>query len=265
VSTYLAVGSVCWDVVEGSDEARLGGSVLFASRVAQAAGWQATVITSGTAGLEEALRRALPGIEVVVQRSAEDTVMWFPAAADLGPQAVPTVADPIDLGAGLGGRAVAEGVDVVHLAPIMGEVTPELVGQVRGAPFVGITPQGLLRHREPGTGRLLRRPDLDAWWAGDVRAAVLSEDEHALVAEPSSLDGIALAITRGERGCTGRSRGEEVDVAGIELASVSPVGTIGAGDVFAAAFFLSLASATPFRAALEHANRSAADHVGGIT
>lgn len=262
MSTYVAIGSVCWDVVPGDAQPRLGGSVLFASRVAQAAGWDAHVVTSGTAELEDALRAALPGVRISVQRSAVDTVMAFSAEADLGPQAVPTRADPIDA-AFL--RLADGGADVVHLAPIMGEVTPELMAQVHGAPLVGITPQGLLRATEPETHRLLRLGDLDAWWAPHVHAAVLSEDEYALVAEPAALRTLALAVTRGERGCFGL-RGEElVDVAGIELGSVDPAGTIGAGDVFAAAFFLALADRAPFAEALQRANRTAAGHVAAGT
>ena len=86
MSTYLAVGSVCWDVVDGSDERRLGGSVLFASRVARAAGWDARIVTSGTAELEATLAAELPDVELVVQRSPVDTVMAFPVDADHGPR-----------------------------------------------------------------------------------------------------------------------------------------------------------------------------------
>lgn len=262
MSTYIAIGSVCWDVVEGDPQPRLGGSVLFASRVAQAAGWEVHVVTSGTAELEVALRRALPEVRISVQRSVADTVMAFSREADLGPQAVPSRADPIDasflqLAEGGDGQA-----DVVHLAPIMGEVTPGLIAQVRGAPFIGLTPQGLLRATAPDSHRLLRLHDLDAWWAPHVHAAVLSEEEYGLVADHDALRPLAVAVTRGERGCLGRRGDEVVDVPGIRLGEVAPVGTIGAGDVFAAAFFTAMASGRPFADALGHANRTAAAHVG---
>ncbi|WP_426572215.1 PfkB family carbohydrate kinase [Aquihabitans sp. McL0605] len=260
MTSYVAIGSVCWDVVAGDAERRLGGSVLFASRLALAQGWDAHIVTSGTEELERALRESMPDVKVTVQRSAVDTVFEFSADADLGPQRLASAADPIDVSL----VDLGIGADVVHLAPIMGEVTPAMVASVQGAPFVGITPQGMLRATD-ATGALLRRPDLDAWWAAHVHAAVLSEDEYALVAEPSTLDRLALAITRGERGCLGRQGALEVDVAGIVLDHVSPVGTIGAGDVFAAAFFLALAGGAPFDEALRRANRTAADHVGGIT
>lgn len=261
MSRYLAIGSVCWDVIEGDEAPRLGGSVLFATRVAQGAGWEAAIVTSGTPRLEAALREALPGVDITVQPSATDTVFWFSRQTDLGPLRLDDRAAPIDVAA-LDHHV--EAADVVHLAPIMGEVTPPVVAAARRGRFVGITPQGLLRETDPDTGALVRLHRLDAWWAGDVAAAVLSEDEYELVAHPESLDPLALAVTRGERGCVGRLHGgDEVDVAGIEVGEIPLVGTIGAGDTFAAAFFMALASGVDFDEALRRANRRAASHVSG--
>ena len=262
MSSYLAIGSVCWDVIEGDDSARLGGSVLFACRVAHDAGWDAHLVTSGTEQLDEAVRAALPGVEITVQRSSSDTVMAFSRNAEIGPQAVPTVADPIDLHLLDGMRSTIGSADVVHLAPIMGEVTSGLAHQVRAGRFVGITPQGLLRSRAPNTGALGRLPVLDAWWTEVVDAAVVSEDEYALLAEPGALGELALAVTQGEQGCFGRWGEELIEVAGIGRGEVLPERTIGAGDVFAAAFFMALSSGEEFAAALHHANRTAAAYVG---
>jgi hypothetical protein len=262
VSTYLAVGSVCWDEVPGPDgvERRLGGSVLFSARVAVALGWQPVIVTSGTAMLEAAVRAALPGVEVVVQRSAHDTVMRFGEQVDLGPRWVPTVADPIDLGDAGVDPADAQ---VVHLAPIMGEVTPNLVEQVRGTTFVGLTPQGLLRRRDGDDGRLALIDEPEAWWARAVDAAVLSESEHARF--PDSIAGpeLALAVTRGEHGCFGHRGASSVDLPGVAVDEVALTGTIGAGDVFAASLFVALAEGQPFSEAMDLANRTAAAHVAG--
>jgi sugar/nucleoside kinase (ribokinase family) len=260
VSTYLAIGSVCWDEVHGGRR-QLGGSVLFSGRVALAAGWDVRVLTSGTAELEAAAKEALPGVEVIVQPSKHDTVMAFGPDAELGPQAVPTVADPIDLATASVHLAAAT---VVHLAPIMGEVTPALVDAVAGAPFVGITPQGLLRTRQAGTDRLKLLDAPTAWWAPSTDAVVLSESEHARLAGSLGSDGRAVVVTRGERGCIGWCDGTEVDLPGIALDHVAPTGTIGAGDVFAGALFVAMAEGRPFPDALDTANRRAAAHVGGL-
>jgi len=261
VSTYVAIGSVCWDEVEGDDERRLGGSVLFSTRVAQAAGWDGHIVTSGTPELERALREAMPDTKVTVQPSATDTVMVFSRSADLGPQAVPTVAEPIDLTRSPVDLGEA---DVVHLAPIMGEVTVALMAQVRGARFVGITPQGMLRRRDPRTNRLGLLAAPTTWWANGTDAVVLSESEYGRIAEPLARPGRVVAVTRGERGCFGTSGNESVDLPGIPLEEISPTGTIGAGDVFAAALFVALADGLAFGAAMDAANRRAAAHVGGL-
>jgi hypothetical protein len=261
VSTYLAIGSVCWDEVEGDDERRLGGSVLFAGQVAHAAGWDVRVVTSGTAELAAAAQAALPGMEVIVQPSEHDTVMWFPHDAELGPSAVPTVADPIDL------DAVATHLDaatIVHLAPIMGEVTPQLVDAVSRVPFVGITPQGMLRTREGDDHRLALVDAPSPWWARTAGAVVLSESEFAHIGESLLGDGRAVAVTRGERGCIGWCDGDVVDLPGIALDAISPTGTIGAGDVFASSLFLAMAEGRPFPEAMDRANHQAAAHVGGL-
>ena len=261
MSTYLAIGSVCWDEVpvEGGVDRRLGGSVLFASRVALEAGWDVHVVTSGTDDLAAAARAALPGVRVTVQPSAHDTVMRFGLESDLGPQAVPTVADPIDL-ARVG--VDPAGADVVHLAPILGEVTADLVRSVDGDGLVGITPQGLLRTLDPVTARLGLIDHPGASWAEGVDVVVVSESEHAQIAEPLAVGGRAVAVTRGDRGCFGERDGEVIDLPGVPVVE-APAGTIGAGDVFASALLVALASGAPFSEAMDRSNRRAAAHVAG--
>lgn len=263
MSTYLAIGSICWDEVPrpGGVERRLGGSVLFAGRTVQAQGWDVRILTSGTPELADAAREALPGVELIVQPSDVDTIMRFPEQADLGPQWVPTVAAPVDPALVHG---AVRGADVVHLAPIMAEVDRALASSVSaaGAPFVGITPQGLLREREPETNRLLRLPALTSWWSTVVNAAVVSEEEHAQLDGGFELGRLALAVTRGERGCVGLEGDERIDVAGIDVGDVDPSSTIGAGDVFASTLFVALAGGSPFADALVRANEVAAAHVG---
>lgn len=263
MSVYLAIGSICWDEVPTAHgvERRLGGSVLFAARTVVDHGWQARILTSGTEDLAAAARVALPGVELIVQPSDVDTIMRFPEQADLGPQWVPTVAAPLDPSLV---RDAVGGASLVHLAPIMTEVDEALARSVAaaGAPFVGITPQGLLRDREPDTHRLLRLPALTSWWSTLVDAAVVSEEEYGLLADGGALGEVALAVTRGERGCVGRFGDDEVEVPGIAQRHVDPANAIGAGDVFASTLFVALAEGAPFVDALEQANRMAAAHVG---
>jgi hypothetical protein len=256
VSTYVAVGSVCWDVVDGSDDALLGGSVLFASRVALSKGWSVRIVTSGTEALEAALVAAMPGVDIHVERCRHDTVFGFPVDAERGPDRLLSRADQIDLA-----RYAFADADVLHLAPIMDEIAHGSFGATAGAGFVGITPQGFLRASDPIDGRLIRHEHLDAWWIEHVGAVVLSEDELARLGRPDALRSVPTAVTRGERGCVGMLDGELIDVPGLDVGEVSPVGTIGAGDVFSAAFFMAVAEGAGFAAALVEANEVAAGHV----
>ncbi|MGI8757042.1 MAG: PfkB family carbohydrate kinase [Acidimicrobiales bacterium] len=260
--SYLTVGSVCWDAVPGSADPRLGGSALFASRVALRLGWEVVVVTSGTPELADAARRALPGVEVMVQPSSIDTAFGFDDRADLGPHRLLGRGAPIDLGAP-GVAAAIDRADVVHLAPVMGELAAGTFAHARRAGFVGVTPQGLLRTAS-ADGVLQAGGRYETSWADLVDAVVLSEPELERVADRQSLRQARTAVTRGERGATGFWGDEEVAVDGIAVGDVGPLGTIGAGDTFAAAFFTELATGSAFADALRHANQVAAAHVAEL-
>ncbi len=261
MNTYVTVGSVCWDVVDGDEAPRLGGSARFASRVALDLGWHVVVVTSGTADLAAAAAEALPGVELVVQPSVTDTAFGFDERAELGPHRLLAQADPIHLGteevAAIVGRA-----DVVHLAPVMGELTSDAFERARRAPFVGLTPQGLLRSAGPG-GVLDGDGIFDTPWTGLVDAVVLSEPEMERVLDRQALRLTKTGVTRGERGAIGYWGDEEVPVDGVEIGPVGPLATIGAGDTFSAAFFIALAEGSIFADALRRANEIAAAHVAG--
>lgn len=258
MSTYLTVGSICWDLLDGVAPPRLGGSAVFASQTALAAGWEAVVVTSGTAELEAATRAALPDIEVMVQRSPTDTAFGFDAQLERGPQRLVGQAAPIDLEARHAASLVSR-ADLVHLAPVMGELGPASFDQARRAPFLGVTPQGLLRSAD-ADGNLQRGARYPAPWARLADAVVLSESEVDRLRDPAALRLTRTAVTRGEDGCIGYSGEEEVAVDGIEV-DAGAAATIGAGDVFAAAYFVALATGSPFGDALRKANATAAAHV----
>ncbi len=259
MSTYLTVGSICWDLLEAEGERRLGGSARYASRVARSLGWEAVVLTSGTAELEAAARAELIDVELVVQRSVTDTAFGFDAHTELGPHRLAGRAATIDLTSPEAAALVAR-ADVVHLAPVMGEIDDATFTAARRAPFVGLTPQGLLRTADGATGVLDRHGRYPAPWVDLVDAVVLSESEAERLVDPEDLRRTRSVVTLGEHGCVGRWGDEEIVVAGIPV-DADPVATIGAGDVFAAAYFVALASGTPFPDALRKANRTAAAHV----
>lgn len=262
MSTYLTVGSICWDLLDDGAERRLGGSARFASRVARSLGWEAVVLTSGTAELEAAARDELTDVELVVQRSGTDTAFAFDAHAEFGPHRLAGRATTIDLTSPEAAALVAR-ADVVHLAPVMAEIDDATFAAARQAPFVGLTPQGLLRAADPVTGELDRHGRYPAAWVDLVDAVVLSESEAERLADLDGLLRTRSVVTLGERGCVGRWGDDEILVPGIPV-DADPVATIGAGDVFATTCFIALAGGISFPAALAEANRTAAAHVGRL-
>jgi sugar/nucleoside kinase (ribokinase family) len=142
----------------------------------------------------------------------------------------------------------------------MGEIDDDTFSAARSAPFVGLTPQGLLRAADPVTGELDPHGHYPAPWVDRVDAVVLSESEAERLAAPADLRRTRSAVTRGERGCLGRWGDRAVEVRGIPV-DAEAVATIGAGDVFATAYFIALAGGMSFPDALAEANRTAAAHV----
>ncbi len=127
------------------------------------------------------------------------------------------------------------------------------------AEFVGLTPQGLVREWDAAGDIALvplcpeQLPDrCDAW--------VLSERERECCAEPvtrAAAAGAVVAVTAGAHPTELRLPGGEL--LSIPVPSIPrPVDDLGAGDVFAAAFFLALHEGLPPADAAAFANAAAA-------
>lgn len=131
---------------------------------------------------------------------------------------------------------------VLLLAPVLGEIDVHAFAEATDAPFVGLCVQGLVR--EVGQdGAVLHRPlELAADALARVDAAVVGEDEvrgdAGLVSRLAAAVPV-VAFTHGAGGCEVIVRGRTRRVGVHPAREVDPTG---AGDVFAAAFFLSLAS-----------------------
>jgi hypothetical protein len=129
--------------------------------------------------------------------------------------------------------------EIVHLAPVAQEVSPGIIDMFPKS-FIGITPQGWLR-RWRRDGRVTRSK-----WADDERvlhranAVVLSEDD--VIGGEATLGRYArqtpiLAVTRGKEGADIYYQGAVHRSPAFPVSEVDPTG---AGDVFAAAFFIKL-------------------------
>lgn len=262
---YVTVGHVCVDEIPGAPD-RLGGTVFFAAGQAATAGCEVVVVTAGTAATVAELGRVLDGpVRVRAVPAAADTRFGFGPDAGIGPTHLVSSAPALDVESlrAVGDPPPGPG-DVVHLAPVFGELTGELIDAAAGTgAFVGATPQGLLRSTD-AAGRLVLTADA---WPVQVLAAdalIMSDAEYALMAELGLLESYVGLVFR-TRGPDGAS----VYRGGVELArcrpaatrDVDPTRTIGAGDVFAAAAFVALAGGADPGAALDAAVSSATAYV----
>jgi sugar/nucleoside kinase (ribokinase family) len=127
---------------------------------------------------------------------------------------------------------------IVHLAPLMGEVQPDVAAHFRSE-TVGATPQGWLRRVANPNGDVVPALDgLDSAPLGGLTALVLSEEDlagHEVVADRLSDRIPVLVVTRGVAGCTLFAHGTKHDLPAYPAHEVD---STGAGDVFAAAFFI---------------------------
>jgi len=240
---YLIVGHICKDLTPSGP--RLGGTATFAALTAQAIGWRVGIVTSMPDDLLPLLEplKAIPTVRIPAETSTTFENIYTPRGR-------------IQV---LSGRATLLTLEhipttwhrpqVVHLAPVADEVDPAIAHRFP-ASLKALTPQGWMR-RWDDNGRVSYRPWPQAWqMLPQVGAVVFSiEDvcgDEALVREYAARTEV-LAVTRGADGCTLFVRGKAQHVPAQRVNERDPTG---AGDIFAAAFFIRLhMTGDPLRAA----------------
>jgi sugar/nucleoside kinase (ribokinase family) len=229
---YLVVGHLCDDVFPGGR--RVGGSAAYAGLTAEALGYQGAVVTSAAPEMEA--RQILAGLRVRLVNAGRTTRFENRSGAH-GWREQRLFGRAVPLHAGHVPRDW-RGPAILHLAPVAGEVDPAMLRSCNAA-FKGLTPQGWLR-RWDGGGRIRPR-----FWPS--AREIFSQADAVVLSEEDLSGGDALAeyrrwspvlvVTQGYRGCTVFRGGE---------ARVFPVPRVierdptGAGDIFAAAFFIAL-------------------------
>ncbi len=247
---YLAIGHAAKDLMpEGH---RLGGSVAYAALTARALGCTPGLLTSCGDDLDLSPLGDIARVRVPTESSTIFENIYGPTgrtqflrgrATPLTPQHVPIewLRAPL-----------------VHIAPLAGEIEAEMITAFTGA-FVGLTPQGWLRTWDDA-GRV--RPAL---WPEALavlphtRAVVLSIEDVGgdwELLEQWAKAANVLVVTQGARGCS-----VFVKEKGLRQFAPPPqteVDPTGAGDVFAAAFFIHLYETNDPWAAAHLANHVAA-------
>jgi sugar/nucleoside kinase (ribokinase family) len=212
------------------------------------------VVTSAAADVD--LVAALPGVATAIVPAPTTTRFHNAYVADRREQRLLARAAPLTL------AAVPEAwraASIVHLAPVAAEVDLALVAALRPAVgFLGATPQGWLRTCD-ARGCVQPRPcaDLPARLVGVDGIVVSEEDLAAESAGAQSLvaAGRTVALTRGAAGVSILQPGLVREVPACPAVAADPTG---AGDVFAAAWFVRLARGDDPLAAARYAASAAA-------
>jgi sugar/nucleoside kinase (ribokinase family) len=254
---YTTVGHVTIDVLEdGSTQP--GGAAFYSALQAARLGLRAQIVTRGNEReIEELLEPYRDELELRIQPARQTTTLQTSGHGESRSQRVLAWAGPI-----------AEDLDldtsILHLAPVARETPTRWRGTVG---FLGLTPQGLAREWSGARKRISGcMPSRSAVLVAErCDALVLSEHERGFcqrLIERACDAGAIVAITAGERPNTillpdGRTL--ELAVAPVH----APVADLGAGDVFAAAFFIALADGRSAVEAAGRGNAAAARRMGG--
>jgi sugar/nucleoside kinase (ribokinase family) len=261
-SDYTTVGHVTADVMADGSR-RPGGGAFYSALQAARLGWRARILTRGAgAEIEQLLAPYRRELELELVEAPCTTTLATSVAAGARSQRMLAWAGEI-------GGDVAVDTEILHLAPVARETAAGWRGR---ASFVGLTPQGLVR-----TWSGLGSPVVPAPLARER----VPERCDAIVISSDELESCAALLTRsdatgGDRHAGGPLIAVTDAAAPTELwlpdgatarvrvpAVAHPRDDIGAGDVFAAAFFIALAEGAPPERAASFANAAAAVRIAG--
>ena len=275
---YTTLGHVTVDVLDDGSR-QPGGTAFYSALQAARLGRRTLVLTQGSVReIEDMLEPYRGELELIVAPAAQTTTLRTSGRGPARRQRVLAWAGPI------AGDVLVE-TAVLHLAPVARETPSRWRGK---ASFVGLTPQGLVRQWSDGDGEISlpapatvsgqapERPPVGSGRQG-TRAAealdlaarcdaiVLSQQERASCAgliATARRSGAVVAVTAGPGPNT-----ILLPEGGVLEPPVEPVedpcDDLGAGDVFAAAFFVALAEGEPPRDAAALANAAAAVRIHG--
>lgn len=276
---YTTVGHVTIDVLDDGSR-RAGGTAFYSALQAARLGLRTLVVTQGLATeIEELLEPYRDELELTVLPASCTTTLLTAGSGSDRSQRVLTWAGPI-------AEDLALDTAILHLAPVARETPSRWRGP---AAFVGLTPQGLVRQwhaggrvgdergnagdasdvaDDPSEGRVTSAPPA----AGAVgvakrcHALVVSEHERASCADliyAARSAGAVVAITAGAGPVSLLARGRDVDELQVP-ALHEHVDDLGAGDVFAAAFFVAVSEGRPAPDAARFACAAAAVRMHGV-
>ncbi len=252
---YLIIGHILKDNIPGG--AMLGGTGSYASLTARKLGAQTAVFTSYGPDLPSLA--PLNGIEIEKLTSEQSTTFeniyqngartqkWFGDSTPLSFESLP---------------AKWRAVPIIHLAPMAQEMSPAMCSHFPDS-LVCVTMQGWLRGRdEEHTVIYQPHPDLEAWLSHiDILVISLADVDGDEEMCAHYLNSVRLGVeTLGPQGCRIFHQGNTIHVPVDPIEEADPTG---AGDIFAAAFFIRYYQTQNMIKAAQFANACASLSVKG--
>ncbi|MAT44818.1 MAG: hypothetical protein CL609_21010 [Anaerolineaceae bacterium] len=228
---YLVIGHITQDKVPGG--VIPGGTVSYASLTALSFGLRVGVYTSIT---PDAVLPDLSRIQIINQPTETNTIFENIYDQKNRKQILHASA------AELYGRILPQSwldTPIVHLGPVINEIDPSIIRKFPNS-FIGITPQGWYRQSDE-YGNISFAEWLEAnHILSQANAAVISLED--VQADENLIANLVYAIrvlvvTEGSQGCRVYWNG---DVRRFSAPVVEEVNATGAGDIFAATFFIRL-------------------------
>jgi sugar/nucleoside kinase (ribokinase family) len=287
---YIAVGHVTRDVVEdraGGGRSQPGGGAFYSALQAARLGLRTLIVTKGAPQEIEALLEPFSDeLDLRIIPAEHTTTLSTHGVGAKRSQRLLAWAGPML-------EPLTLNAEILHLAPVARETPLHWQGK---PDFLGITPQGLVRRWEKREdvplvqldaasllGDIPLTPTTDIALPGDISpveldpaslpehfdAAVISEHEcrscRTLFATARAR-GAYVAVTAGSRPATVHMP-DSVGATVVQTALPQPVmprDDLGAGDVFAAAFFIALAEGRSPLEAATFGNAAAAIRITGV-
>jgi sugar/nucleoside kinase (ribokinase family) len=261
-SDYTTVGHVTADVMADGSH-RPGGGAFYSALQAARLGWRARIVTRGVrAEIEQLLAPYRTELDVEVAEATQTTTLETSVAGA-------TRSQKMLAWAGEMGADVTVETTILHVAPVARETGAHWRGE---ASFVGLTPQGLVRTWS-SLGAAIVAQSLDRALVPDgCDAIVISSAERdscaALLADfgAARADPGARAQVIAVTDAGGPMQLYLTDGSRLRVPVAAVAGArddIGAGDVFAAAFFIALAEGAAAQAAASFASAAAAVRIAG--
>ncbi len=228
---YLVIGHVTEDITPTGR--RLGGTAAYTALTARRFGLRVGILTSVG---ERTSLEALGDIAVLNVPSRQSTVFENTRAVGGRQQVLRSHAESISVGALPDAWKRAA---IVHLAPVAQELAADSAQHV-SASLLGITPQGWMRTWDQAGNVVPCKWESADMLLPEAGAVIFSREDvggDELAIEAMSHQTRILVVTEASAGCVLYWNG---DRRRFRAPTVAEVDEVGAGDIFAAAFFIRL-------------------------